>query len=42
VRIYGLDFTSAPGDRKPLIVLGCTLERDEEYGVSPECDPNEG
>jgi len=25
VRIYGLDFTSAPGRRKPLIVLGCTL-----------------
>jgi hypothetical protein len=28
VRIYGLDFTSAPGRRKPLIALGCTLERD--------------
>jgi Protein of unknown function (DUF429) len=28
VRIYGLDFTSAPGHRKPLIVLGCTLEGD--------------
>ena len=26
MRIYGLDFTSAPGRRKPLIVLGCTLE----------------
>jgi hypothetical protein len=26
VRIYGLDFTSAPSRRKPLIVLGCTLE----------------
>jgi hypothetical protein len=26
VRIYGLDFTSAPGRRKPLIVLCCTLE----------------
>jgi hypothetical protein len=26
VRIYGLDFTSAPGPRKPLIVLGCALE----------------
>jgi hypothetical protein len=26
VRIYGLDFTSAPGRRKPLIALGCTLE----------------
>jgi hypothetical protein len=26
VRIYGLDFTSAPGCRKPLIVLGCSLE----------------
>jgi hypothetical protein len=25
MRIYGLDFTSAPGRRKPLIVLGCTL-----------------
>jgi hypothetical protein len=28
VRIYGLDFTSAPGPRKPLIVLCCTLEGD--------------
>jgi Protein of unknown function (DUF429) len=28
VRIYGLDFTSAPGRRKPLIVLCCTLEGD--------------
>jgi len=28
VKIYGLDFTSAPGRRKPLIVLGCTLEGD--------------
>ena len=28
MRIYGLDFTSAPGYRKPLIVLGCTLEGD--------------
>jgi hypothetical protein len=28
VRIYGLDFTSAPGHRKPLIVLCCTLEGD--------------
>jgi hypothetical protein len=28
VRIYGLDFTSAPGRRKPLIVLGCTLRED--------------
>jgi hypothetical protein len=28
VRIYGLDFTSAPGRRKPLIVLGCTLRGD--------------
>ncbi len=26
MRIYGLDFTSAPGRRKPLIVLCCTLE----------------
>jgi hypothetical protein len=26
VRIYGLDFTSAPGRRKPLIVLRCTLQ----------------
>jgi hypothetical protein len=25
VRIYGLDFTSAPSRRKPLIALGCTL-----------------
>ncbi len=28
MRIYGLDFTSAPGRRKPLIVLGCTLSGD--------------
>jgi hypothetical protein len=28
VRIYGLDFTSAPGRQKPLIVLGCTLSGD--------------
>jgi hypothetical protein len=28
VKIYGLDFTSAPGRRKPLIVLGCTLDGD--------------
>jgi hypothetical protein len=28
VRIYGLDFTSAPGRRKPLIVLCCALEGD--------------
>jgi hypothetical protein len=28
VRIYGLDFTSAPGRRKPLIVLRCTLQGD--------------
>jgi hypothetical protein len=28
VRIYGLDFTSAPGRRKPIIVLGCTLQGD--------------
>jgi hypothetical protein len=28
MRIYGLDFTSAPGRRKPLIVLCCTLEED--------------
>lgn len=26
MRIYGLDFTSAPGKRKPLVALGCTLE----------------
>jgi uncharacterized protein DUF429 len=26
VRIYGLDFTSAPSRRKPLIVVGCTLK----------------
>jgi uncharacterized protein DUF429 len=25
VRVYGLDFTSAPGRRKPLIALRCTL-----------------
>jgi len=28
VRIFGLDFTSAPRRRKPLIVLGCKLESD--------------
>ena len=28
MKIYGLDFTSAPGRRKPLIVLGCRLESD--------------
>jgi hypothetical protein len=28
VRIFGLDFTSAPRRRKPLIVLGCKLEGD--------------
>lgn len=28
MRIFGLDFTSVPGRRKPLIVLGCTLEGD--------------
>jgi hypothetical protein len=28
VRIYGLDFTSTPGRRKPLIALGCTLQGD--------------
>jgi len=26
VRIYGLDFTSAPSKRKPLILVGCALE----------------
>ena len=26
MRIYGLDFTSAPSRRKPLILVGCTLE----------------
>ncbi len=26
MKIYGLDFTSAPGRRKPLIALGCTLK----------------
>jgi hypothetical protein len=26
MKIYGLDFTSAPGRKKPLIVLGCQLE----------------
>jgi hypothetical protein len=26
VRIHGLDFTSAPGRRKPLVALGCALE----------------
>ncbi|CAN5691636.1 hypothetical protein BH24ACT20_BH24ACT20_13250 [soil metagenome] len=28
MRIHGLDFTSAPGKRKPLIALGCTLDAD--------------
>ena len=28
MRIYGLDFTSAPGRKKPLIVLGCRLDEE--------------
>lgn len=28
MRIYGLDFTSAPGKRKPLVALGCTLDEN--------------
>ncbi|MFL6058541.1 MAG: DUF429 domain-containing protein, partial [Rubrobacteraceae bacterium] len=28
MKIYGLDFTSAPARRKPLIVLGCRLGGD--------------
>jgi len=28
MRIYGLDFTSAPGRKKPLIALGCRLQND--------------
>jgi hypothetical protein len=28
MKIYGLDFTGAPGRKKPLIVLGCRLEDD--------------
>ena len=36
MRIYGLDFTSAPGRRKPLIVLGCTLERDSLHVENSE------
>lgn len=28
MKIYGLDFTSAPSRRKPLVALGCTLGRD--------------
>jgi hypothetical protein len=31
VRIYGLDFTSAPSRKKPLIALGCTLEGQSLY-----------
>jgi len=52
VRIYGLDFTSAPG-RDPsadaLDSLLCAVQaawaytqRDDNYGVPPECDPDEG
>lgn len=26
MRVYGVDFTSAPGKRKPLVAVGCTLE----------------
>ncbi len=26
MRVYGIDFTSAPGRRKPLVVAGCSLE----------------
>ncbi|MGF1472334.1 MAG: DUF429 domain-containing protein [Rubrobacteraceae bacterium] len=28
MRIYGLDFTSAPGKRKPLVALGCEFHGD--------------
>ncbi len=28
MRIYGLDFTSAPSKRKPLVLVGCTLDGD--------------
>ncbi len=28
MRIYGLDFTSAPSKRKPLVAVGCTLNGD--------------
>jgi len=28
MRIYGLDFTSAPNKRKPLVAVGCELEGD--------------
>jgi len=28
MRIYGLDFTSAPGRRKPLIAVGCAFDGD--------------
>ncbi len=28
MRIYGLDFTSAPSARKPLVAVGCTLDGD--------------
>ncbi|HEV2093962.1 MAG TPA: DUF429 domain-containing protein [Rubrobacter sp.] len=28
MKVYGLDFTSAPSRRKPLVALRCTLEKD--------------
>lgn len=28
MRVFGLDFTSAPGARKPLVAVGCTLDGD--------------
>ena len=28
LKVYGLDFTSAPARRKPLVALRCTLEED--------------
>lgn len=28
MRIYGVDFTSAPGSRKPITLIACTMEQD--------------
>jgi len=46
VRIYGLDFTSAPSKRKPLILVGCALEgralRLEEAEALSSFDEFEG
>lgn len=36
MRVYGIDFTSAPGRRKPLVVVGCSLENGVLRALSSE------